>query len=203
MRLIIVRHGHTDALEQGIVQGHRFGKLNQRGEEQAERVAKRLAKEPIDVVYSSDLDRAKATTAHIIAYHPGVPVHYDPALRERSSGTYEGQAREKFMTAQDQSGVHWHHWRPEGGESLEDLFARVKHWFIGLAGQHRGQIVLIVSHGGAIRSLLSLLFDGPEFKVNAAFSHDNTGVTMVDVRDPSQPLLQQLNNTAHLEGLET
>lgn len=199
MKLIIVRHGHTDALENNIVQGHRTGGLNELGKKQAAKVAQRLAAEKIDIMYSSDLDRAVETTKAIQKNHPHLDVKYDQRLRENNTGIYEGKPRAEMIAAREATGVDWKHWRPEEGESFEDLFVRVKGWFKDVATKHRGQTVLVVAHGGVIRSLLTFLFDGPNYRFNPAFGHENTGLTVIDLEDSGQPKILLLNSTAHLD----
>ena len=61
MKLIIVRHGQTDANITGIIQGHGESNLTLLGKKQAQKIALRLKEEKIDYAYSSDLRRAKET----------------------------------------------------------------------------------------------------------------------------------------------
>ena len=71
MKLITVRHGKTKANEMGLSQGHlntEVANLNEEGITQAKKVAKRLKNEKIDIIYSSDLKRAKNTAKEIAKY---------------------------------------------------------------------------------------------------------------------------------------
>src|SRR3989338_4638852 len=70
MKLILVRHGETDANRDMICQGHMNSHLTQKGLRQARLVAERLKYFPIDIAYSSDLDRALDTCKEILRYHP-------------------------------------------------------------------------------------------------------------------------------------
>ena len=60
MKLIIVRHAETGHNKEGRFQCS-AGKLSKKGEKQAEKMAGRLVKEKVDVVYCSDYPRAKQT----------------------------------------------------------------------------------------------------------------------------------------------
>ena len=60
-KLYLVRHGETVDNKAQIMQGQTPGKLNMKGIEQAEEVARKMAGTPIDVFVSSDLYRSIQT----------------------------------------------------------------------------------------------------------------------------------------------
>ena len=88
--IFLVRHGETVDNACQIMQGQTQGELNQRGREQAEQVARRLASEPLDAIVASDLHRA-IQTAEVIAEPHGLPVVTTPLLRERDWGSFTGR----------------------------------------------------------------------------------------------------------------
>ena len=90
MKLILVRHGHTDDLKNNIVQGQRRTPLNLRGRREARLVALVIRKLRIHAINSSDLPRALQTAETIAKYHPRLTVKAVPALREKGHGIYEG-----------------------------------------------------------------------------------------------------------------
>ena len=59
--ILLVRHGETIDNARQIMQGQTHGELNERGREQAQQVAQRLASEQVDAVVASDLHRAIQT----------------------------------------------------------------------------------------------------------------------------------------------
>ncbi|EEF22144.1 phosphoglycerate mutase, putative, partial [Ricinus communis] len=67
--ILAIRHGETAWNREGRLQGHLNLPLNALGERQAERLGAALADEPIDAIYSSDLDRAAVTARHLAAPH--------------------------------------------------------------------------------------------------------------------------------------
>jgi probable phosphoglycerate mutase len=103
---------------------------------------------------SSDLTRARETAA-IVDDALGLQVAIAPALRERSYGVYEGRPLSELPSSA--SGIHDGRVvdssaRPEGGESLDDLYERCAKFIESLraAGNDR---LLLVTHGGTIRAL--------------------------------------------------
>ena len=155
MKIYFIRHGQTVENLHGILQGHRPGILTQLGHAQAQRVAERLSQIPFDAIYASDLGRV-VETARYVAAHQAAPVVYDPQLRERGVGIYEGLPRRVLWEAEAKSGHPPVDFRPEGGESFRDLQERIEQFLRRLQQEAAGQTVLLVSHGGWNRQLLGL-----------------------------------------------
>ena len=143
--LFLVRHGETIDNARQIMQGQTQGCLNERGREQAQQVAQRLADEPFDAVVASDLHRA-IQTAEIIAAPHGLPVSTTPLLRERDWGSFTG----RFIP--DLKGEVW----PDDIETEEALLARARTFLIYIAANHPGQQVLAVGHGIINKAILAV-----------------------------------------------
>ena len=201
-RLLLVRHGETDANVAGIWQGATDHPLNERGLAQARAVAERLAREEAQVtaVYTSPLRRARQT-AEIIAQALGdLPVHEDPDLSEYNLGEWEGLTYQELRYERRL----WDrmredpHWAPPGGESAYQFAMRVLAAFQRIAERHQGETVVVVGHGGAIATALALLLErkGGEWKkygmINCAISELIMGPT---------PKLIRHNDIAHLENV--
>ena len=155
-RLIVVRHGYSESNASGRYTGQMDVPLHEIGRAQATLVAKYLAAhEKIDAVYASDLSRAMET-AKPTAAHFGLTVTPVPALRELSMGIWEGMLYEDVCKAYGdvlkKREVDYTYPCP-GGESFADLYARVRDAVLRLAEQNEGKCILLVSHGGAIRTL--------------------------------------------------
>jgi broad specificity phosphatase PhoE len=164
-RFVLVRHGETEYNRQGRWQGAGSDPpLNDRGREQARNLATALARVPFDALYSSDLDRA-LETAHILGASHGLVPRVLEGLREMSHGAWEGKTVEEILDTwpdeyqafeSDPRNVP----RPRG-DSYGDLAARVWPLLDRLADRHRGERVLVVTHGGPIRLVLSDLTGTP------------------------------------------
>ncbi|MHB1007767.1 MAG: histidine phosphatase family protein [Propionibacteriaceae bacterium] len=86
MRLILIRHGQTQSnLDHLLDTGHPGAPLTEAGLVQARTLVDRLADEPIEAVYSSDLTRARQT-AEPLAASKGLTVTQHPGLREIFAG---------------------------------------------------------------------------------------------------------------------
>jgi broad specificity phosphatase PhoE len=148
-RILLVRHGETDWNLNRRLQGHADRPLNDTGREQAHALAAELAQEPLEAVYSSDLKRA-LDTAQIIAAARGLEVTALPELRERHFGTWEGLTDEEIHGRFPEAA--------EGvlgdGETREEMDRRVLATLERIAQEHPAGTVLIVSHGGPLRSVL-------------------------------------------------
>ncbi len=160
--LWLVRHGQTDWNLEGRYQGQADTPLNPTGIEEAERAARQLADRPFQEVYSSDLQRARRT-AETIARTRNAPIHVDPRLREISLGEWEGQIfdliQQRYPQKVSERQLNPLSFRAPGGESVEDIWARVYQAVNEIADQNPGKEVVLVSHGLVLAALLAYARD--------------------------------------------
>jgi broad specificity phosphatase PhoE len=155
--LLLARHGETDWNRDARWQGHSNTPLNARGREQALALADALTEE-IDVVYSSDLDRARET-AEIVADRLGLDVRLDPRLRERSFGSWEGLTASEIEERDARGFARWQAGEGPGANDAEpfDAFAeRMGRFLEDVLQRHPGESVLVLAHGGSIRVIHAL-----------------------------------------------
>ncbi len=146
--LYLVRHGETEWNRQRRIQGLTDIPLNDAGREQARMTGMLLTRRLISRVVASPLGRARET-AEIIATQLGLgdPELHD-AFVERNYGAAEGLDFHE-IDVRYPPGVD-----VPGRESREDVAARVIPALQALAAEHRGEAIVVVSHGGAIRAAL-------------------------------------------------
>ena len=155
--LLLARHGETDWNRDGRWQGHSNTSLNARGKEQAQALADELTEE-IDVVYSSDLARARET-AEIVADRLGLDIRLDPRLRERSFGSWEGLTGPEIEERDAEGLARWRAGEGPGASDAEpfDAFAeRMGRFLEDVLQRHPGESVLVIAHGGSIRVIHAL-----------------------------------------------
>ncbi len=143
--ILLVRHGETIDNARQIMQGQTHGELNERGLEQAQQVAQRLASERVDAVVASDLHRA-IQTAEIIAAPHDLPVMTTELLRERDWGSFTG----RFIP--DLKGETW----PDDIESETDLLLRARSFLIYITTTYPGCRVVAVGHGIINKAILAV-----------------------------------------------
>lgn len=164
-RLILVRHAETQANLEQLWQGDLDAPLTQRGLLQVEATARRLAEmhrqEPFDLFYVSPLPRAQSTAA-AIAHATGLPILIEDGLREFGLGDWEGRSLRELREIEDL----WGRWdvdpsfAPPNGESPLSFNRRAVQMLNDLAQRHRGQNVLVVTHGAFISSVLATWLGG-------------------------------------------
>lgn len=201
MRLFLVRHGETEYNRLGRALGRYDIPLNEKGREQARRLAGALAREPFAAIYSSPLQRCLDTAMAIAAVH-GLPVQTLPELIEMDIGEAEGltyaQVRERFP------GLLQRWLSPEaasmalpGGEGLAAVQERAWRAIESIAAAHRGETVAVVTHNFVILSLLARALGMPL----GSFRRLRHGVAAVSVLelDGEAVTLVRFNDTCHLE----
>lgn len=158
-RIIALRHGETAWNVDMRIQGKLDIELNETGRWQARRAAQALASEEIDAVYSSDLLRAW-DTACTVAGAAGQTAKPVPALRERGFGIFEGKTFTEIEATWPEQTLRWRQrdplWKPEGGESLQELRQRIEMAVFSLAERHPGEQMVLVAHGGVLDVLYRL-----------------------------------------------
>lgn len=204
-RLVLARHGHAQAVDDGVVAGHDGCKgLSSKGRGQAEALRDRLAASGFrpDAVVTSVLPRA-IETAEIVATGVGA----DPAAVPRSCGLCERHPGEGDGLTWDDLVARYGVADPledpdrplsPGGESPRAFRARVEASIAALAERHAGRTVLVVAHGGVILgATLAFLGLGPRW-----FAHGlaNTSLTEWVRTGDGRWLLHRFNDAAHLDG---
>jgi broad specificity phosphatase PhoE len=153
-RLILVRHGESSGNRDRIyaISPHDLP-LTELGYRQAHEAARRIEElfHP-QLVVTSAYKRA-SETARIIAGALGVPLEFEPNLHEREIGAHRGLTYDSFLTEPDYDPQRPWAWKPQGGESYEDVQARVAPILDRLAAAHPSKDVVVVSHGGVMACL--------------------------------------------------
>ena len=152
--VLLVRHGETDDNAAARFQGRRDTLLNERGREQSRALAQRLRGEGLVALYTSPLQRARAT-AQIIGDVLGLEAIVDERLMEADAGDWSGRLIADVTAA---APADWERWRAAdptfrfpGGESVAEQAARVR---AALADVSVGPLpAVVVTHGGSIRAV--------------------------------------------------
>jgi len=156
--VFMVRHGQTEWNLFNRIQGQKNSPLSEAGKKQACRIREKLKDKEIKIAYSSSLGRAVETAAIIIDDLPIKLIQRD-TLNEIALGPLEGKT---FEEAKKMCPVEyeqfWHY--PEkyslrGSETYHELQDRTVHEINSIIDKNIGSNVLVVSHGIAIKVILS------------------------------------------------
>lgn len=153
-KLILVRHGESSGNRDRIyaISPHDLP-LTELGYRQAQQAAHRIAELFHPQLVVTSVYKRASETARIIAGALGQPLQFEPNLHEREFGAHRGRAYDSFLTEPDYDPQRPWAWKPQGGESYEDVQARVSPILDRLAVAHPSKDVVVVSHGGVMASL--------------------------------------------------
>ncbi len=167
MESILVRHGETEDNSRGVIHGHSGGTLSVLGRQQAKDLAVQLKDEPIAAIFSSDYPRCVETAESIHIYYENVPLQLTSELREMHGGTLNKMGFPPKLVVSGIQLLKLLHIKTPGGESWEELCARVGNSLNGAYEEYPHDTVVFVTHGIAMQALRSLLEDnrGRKFKL--------------------------------------
>jgi len=118
--------------------------LTEKGKRQIRNLAKKLKRENIDLIFSSDVPRA-CQTAEIVAKELGLKVNLDPRLRDINMGIYGGRPMEELFRDFPNPMERFYK-RPKNGESWSDCQKRMIDFIEDIDKKHKNKKILIVSH---------------------------------------------------------
>ncbi|GAV86884.1 His_Phos_1 domain-containing protein, partial [Cephalotus follicularis] len=198
--IIVVRHGETEWNAIKRLQGQLDVELNDVGRQQAALTAGRLSREPkISAVYSSDLKRAFETAETIATSCGGLEVFKEPDLRERHLGDLQGlvlheaaklntKSYKAFLSHKTSQDI------PGGGESLDQLHDRCTSALERIHRKHKGERVVVVTHGGVIRALYKRACPNGM----AAGKILNTSINIFHLLDEDRWIIKAWGDVSHL-----
>lgn len=200
-RVLLVRHGDTQASKDGRFTGATDIPLSKEGRIHASELAVRLARYPLDAIYASSMQRARETAGFTARVH-GMKVTLVPELREMNHGVWDGKDREEILQQYGQAQLDEYdrdpfHFRPENGESGEDVLKRAAPALSQLVKKHDGQTILVVAHKTTNRLLICkfLGLDPQQYREKLAQRPACLNVLLFPNENEAQLLL--LNDIGH------
>jgi broad specificity phosphatase PhoE len=191
--ILFVRHAETDLA--GKFCGHSDPTLNAAGRQQVTEILHSLSAWPtIEVVYTSDLSRARQT-AETIADHYDALLEVRYQLREISFGLWEGLTWDEILLRYPEEARQWMEQYPAGtapqGEPFHDFESRVLHEMKFLREQADAAQIAVVTHAGFLRVALTRMCG---LSTQEAWERTNRYGVIIPVKAESSDDFSQFQN---------
>jgi probable phosphoglycerate mutase len=197
-RLLLIRHAHNPYLDAGRLAGRPPGvHLSDKGRQQAQALAARLAGLPIAAIYSSPLERACETGEPIAAAH-GLPLQILEDLNETDCGDWTGQAIAELAKTELWPRMQTCPSRAPhpGGEGITAVQARMVRALDGICAAQPAGLSVVISHADPIKAALAH-YTGLHIDLFQRLLVDPASVSELALA-PDGPRLIRCNDTAHL-----
>jgi len=199
--VLLIRHASNDVLKEQRLAGWMPGvHINAEGQREADTLARRLVRISIHAIYSSPLERAR-DTAQAVASCQKLDVQIREDIGEMRAGEWEGKkisevnGTEIFKQLQKSPvGVHL-----PGGESIDEVQARMVAAIDSIVAAHPNQVVAIVSHADPLKAAIAhyLAMDLNQFQRIAI----NPASVSVIMFGENGPVVLKVNDTEKLPAL--
>ena len=204
----IVRHGYSLANDANVFAGRTDVPLSEIGLRQAECVSAYILNNlKIDSIYSSELQRAKQTISKV-AISLNLPIITNPNFNEIWGGKWEGLS---FDEINKKFSKDIYVWRNDisnsictDGESFKELKKRTFSTLKMLAENNlnENKNILIATHAGVIRSLLSSIMNLSDEECNKIGWVTNASITTVKYKDANFTI-EKISEDNFLTSLKT
>ena len=197
--VLLVRHGQTKSNVTGYYMGWSNEDLSEIGYTQVRSLSSRLASLPIASVYSSPLQRTRAT-ATILAKPHGLEVETPDGLIEIQLGDWQGlhidEVKQRWPELWQQSRTDPSEITMPNGESFQQVTERAIRGFDKIVAANQGKQVIIVSHEIVVKVLVAYAL-GVSNSIYRRFEINNASLSAIRVID-GKARLSTLNDTSHL-----
>ena len=202
--IYLIRHGTTAWNQQLRYQGRADNPLDEAGERQGALLENYFSDIDVDLGVTSPLQRAKKTLEYALASqkHP-VPVIVVPGVTEIDFGEVDGLTREEIREKDPEFyrqyilNVDRGHSKAPGGESLKQVYCRMRDTILEIAREHQGETIVIASHGTAIQSFLNFA-SGIPWQEMKHFLLYNVSVSCVEIDPDGTPHIVFVGDRHHV-----
>lgn len=169
MNIYLVRHGESQSNydnkhDKPYFCGQLDVALTEKGMQSAQDLVTYFTNKKIGHVYVSDLLRTQQTYEGIFPYN--IPTTFTKSLRERSLGVFEGKNKQEvredveyeryFNDPEFKDFRHSFSQKAPEGESYQDVYERIEHFF-NEELNHNDENIVIIAHQVVIRCILVYL----------------------------------------------
>ena len=162
---------------------------------------KKIKRVRVDLIICSKLKRAQATLNEIISnLSRKIPIIYTSAINEMDIGEFQRNGKddwEAWHFAAAASGLPFGEFRPNGGESFEDVYERAKRFYEQLLKKHSFKHILLVGHATfSMYIILNAL--GLPSNEGKYYQLSNASVSTLDINKSRKVLKFHINDYHHL-----
>ena len=199
VKLILVRHALTVDNQKSRLSGHIDSSISEEGKEQIDKITNYLKDFDIDKIYTTTSSRTKDTVKKLSELK-SIEIIEKESLKEISFGDFEGltfdEIKDKYPKEFQDMIEKGYEYKYPNGESLIDSYNRVCIELDNIISNHDDRTILICSHGGTIRNIITYLISN-SYKYHWNFKIDNGSVTILEVQD-GFTVITAMNNTSFI-----
>ena len=168
MKIILVRHGESEANVAGFINDNpdRPVNLTAKGRAQAEATSSELGAVHFTHAYASEFPRAQQTAEILLSRHT-CPLQIDARINERKTGM-DGLPVKVFQDLVHPDPLRI---KPEQGESFLEQMERLRIFMDEIAALYPEGMVLVVSHENPILAAQALAAGDPEQAVRGSVAN--------------------------------
>lgn len=200
MKLLVIRHGESEADLLDVHEGRADFALTERGHRQAEAMANYVADNyDISKIYASTLTRAKQTAQHL-SDKIGISIVFDENLMEFNNGLLAGLpravVRENYPEVPDlpiDKAVYGQESQVEFRQRAESALSRI------INEAESDETIAVISHGGMINQLYRSFFNMPVDCIYF-FNTADTGIHIWSLTDRERRVIKA-NYDEHTKGI--
>lgn len=153
----LIRHTEAEGnvkniIASGVEVGKNISPLTKKGEVQAKKLATKLKKEKLDVIYASPMIRT-SQVAKEISSATGAEIIFDDRLLEINCGMFNWRPIKEYRVFHGKGDERFSK-IPPGGEGIADVSRRMMEFIKEINARHKGQRIAIVSHGDPLLTLV-------------------------------------------------
>ena len=199
VKLILVRHALTVDNQKSRLSGQIDSSISEEGREQIDKITNYLKDFDIDKIYTTTSSRTKDTVKKLSELK-SIEIIEKESLKEISFGDFEGltfdEIKDKYPKEFQDMIEKGYEYKYPNGESLIDSYNRVCIELDNIISNNDNRTILICSHGGTIRNILTYLISN-SYQYHWNFKIDNGSVTILEVQD-GFTVITAMNNTSFI-----